>query len=238
VFPPEHDLTPSFFLTLCLGGILCLTPLAVYLFWLSSLNRKPRPSVVATTWEFAAMLVGLAGFLFATGVLLASVIVDTLLYSKGPLARFAAWLPIEAAWGIPLTFYVFILVRLISRGLRARRQALSIFNVDAEMLESVIDELLMLANCPATRAGNSWVAGPNTVVQITVFPVFQHVTVRLVAADAALRETLENSLRTAVPKLPAARDNPAASWISAASTCCIVTVACCVAIVFAMPFLK
>src|SRR5439155_5987776 len=183
----------------------CLTPLAVYLFWLSSLNRKPRPTVVATVWDFTAMLVGLGGFLFCTGALLASIIVDTLLFSKGSIARFAAVLPVEVTWGIPLTIYVVVVARLISRGLRARRQALSVFNVEAEMLDSVIEELLMLANGPATKAGNSWVAGSTTLVQLVAFPVFQHVTVRLVAPDAALRETLENSLRAAVPKLPAAR---------------------------------
>lgn len=208
----------------------------MYLFWLSSLNRKHHPTVVAASWEFAGLLAGLVGLIFCTGVLLSSFVVDMLLFSRSRVAMAWERTLLLVGWGVPMTLYFLLLTRSIRKSLAARRNALSVFNADVDILESAVDEALMLANCPATKTGDSWVAESKPVVEISTFPVFQHATLKL-TAESPLRETLERSLRASIPKLPAAVENPAVTWITAACTCSIVAVACCVIIVFVMPFL-
>ena len=232
-------MTPSFFLTICLGGIICLTPLAVYLLWLAAINRKNRPTIVAAAWDFAAMLVGLAGFLFCTGVLLGTTLRDSGLIVHGPFSRLVAWVPwIHPAFVASLSLYLLLVAFSIWRGLAARKHSLSAFNIDIAGLNAAIDGALFKAGRAATKAGGDWIEAGVPLIEVVAFPVFRHATVKLKSPEASLRQTLESELRLAVPKLPAAAVNPAAPWIASAVTCTIVAASCCVVLIFALPFLR
>lgn len=220
-------MSPSFLLLTCLGGIVCLTPLSVYLFWVSSLNRKPRPTIVSASWDFVATLVGLSGFLFCTGALLASAVVDLGLFTHGPFHRLAVRLPwLNLAWFVTITLYVLLVARAVRKGVSKSRDSFSVFNVDESVLAATIDEALLLTNTNAKP------------VEVTTFPVFRHATVRLSSQEPEIRRALESQLRRIIPRLPAAADNPAAPWVTAATTCTIVTVACCIVLIFVLPFLR
>lgn len=215
-------MTPTFFLTICLGGILCLTPLAVYLVWLSALNRKPHPTVVTASWDFVALLVGLAGFLFCVGVMLATAVADLGIFTRGPFNRLAVWLPwINLAWFLSLTVYLLLLARAVRKGLAARRHSVAIYNIDEPVLSAALDEALLVLNLEKAQ------------VRTSTFPVFRHAVVTMPDGGE-----LEKLLRQMMPRLPAADDNPAAPWISSVTTITVVAVCCCIALVVAMPFLK
>jgi hypothetical protein len=233
-------LSTSFFLTVCLGGILCLTPVSIYLFWLSSLNRKATPTVVSATWEFAGLVTGLGGFLFCTGIVLAAAMTDSGLLTQGPLGRLSARLPVwlpwsNLVWFFGLSIYMLLLVRAIRRGWRLRSGALAVFHVDRAVLEALLDEAFLAIGRPVAQHGHQWRDGPTAVADVIYFHAFAHGTVQLLGPESE-RVSVERHLRTAVERLPAARHNPAALWIGAACTCSIVAIGCCVVLIFAIPF--
>lgn len=231
-------MSPSFFLTICLGGILCLTPLAVYFLWLSTLNRRSRPTVVSTPWEFVAMLCGLAGFLFCLGVLLALLIVDSRFFTGGPFITLGARMPwLRWLWAAGLLLYVATLAMAIRRGLARRADSLSVYNIDAAVLDAAVEDSLTMLGRTPVKVGATWNASDQSFVEISRFPIFEHSTVKFVTREAPLKAALENELRIVLPKLPAAVENLAAPWIAATGTCMIVAVGCCIALIFALPFL-
>lgn len=229
-------MSPAQFVTLCVGGIVALTPLAVYLIWLSQANRRGRPLVVSAAWEFAGLLAGLSGLLFCSGVVVSSVCMELSLLAGGAVGRFVSRLPLIVIFAVPMLLLFWVFLRSARRSLASRRDALAVYCIEESRLHAAIASGLAAAGIAAERRGDGWYAGAACLVEVSYFPAFCHGVVALAVADRAVRQSLERHLRAVLPGQPAA-ESPAAMWISAAATCCTVAVGCCVLIVFAVPFL-
>lgn len=194
---------------------------------------------MSASWEFAALLVGLSGFLFTIGVLLAMVVLDSGFFTSGPFARLAArWPWLQTAWVAALVLYLLLLARRIILGLRARRDVLSIFNIDADALRDAIQKILVGKGHQTRQEGNVWYDGTKPLIEMVHFPVFRHVSLNMLAPEASWQQAFESELRSAIPRLPAAQNNPAIPWLNAATLCCVVASGCCIALVFASPYLR
>ncbi|CAN5627197.1 hypothetical protein BH11PLA2_BH11PLA2_49960 [soil metagenome] len=235
---PETDLTASQFLTLSIAGIICLTPLAVYLIWVVTINRKDRPTVVSGVWDFVAMLFGLAGFLFTLGAVLAGIATDAAVITGGKAAN----IPDRMPWLTPigravLGGYLLVMVLLILKGLRGRRDTLAVYNADAVTVDAELEAVFARSSVDdVERRGAGWYRGSECVVDTSTFPTFRHTVIALRSNDVTARQEQERILRNTLPRQTAAAHNPAVQWISTVMTCSIVAVGCCVILIFAVPF--
>src|SRR5436190_17169552 len=66
---PRARLLDYYLILLGAGCLVCLTPLAIYLLYLSHLNGRTPPTLVPGPWDFGAVLLGLSGFLVLAGPL-------------------------------------------------------------------------------------------------------------------------------------------------------------------------
>jgi hypothetical protein len=135
-------------LVLVLLGVCVLLPLAVYIFILAQLNRRPHPVMVSGAWDFAGVLFALSGFLLLGGpFIMASLNQDWReFWIRSPLRSLQGLS--EEWWYVRLTVWgVYFLA--ISLGsiwlLRGRSRTTSIYNVTPEAfdqsLESALDRL-------------------------------------------------------------------------------------------------
>ena len=181
-------------LVVLLCGVFCLAPLALYLSWLGSINRRPRPTVVGGGWDFAWMLGGLSGFLvFGGGLLVAG------LQSSVRYAARGNWQQVRDAWGQEGTTWAAVAIGylLVVGGLSAlviasRLRTLSVFNIDRPEAEAAIDAALAEAGVSASRFGNVW-SNDRPVVSIDAFNGLRHVSVRLLSPDPRACEELERA---------------------------------------------
>lgn len=218
-------------LALCMGGIACLTPLTLYLFWLGHVNRRDRPTVVAAGWDFVALLAGLSGFIVCgSALLLAFVVARSRLWGGHTFAEIKkSWGQDQGAWVAGLVVYLTALGLAVGLTLVARRRTLVAYNTDLDTAEAALAVVFEEMNVPAKRFGNLWSDGRG-LVEVVPFHQFRHVTIRLVAPDPRLCEELDRRIRVALAARPAG-DNPLAPWLTTASVSCFVTVLCCVVLI-------
>ncbi len=207
---------------LYLGGLACLTPVAAYLLWVGSYARRPRPTVVSGPWDFAALLLGLSGFvLFGGTVVLALVRSNVRLGARGNFnAVKAAWEHEWLSWLLVVGAYLAAVVGTAAWGLFARRRALVVYNVAPADFEHALSDVFDQIGQKVERRGNGWFAGPE-VCRLDPFPAGRTVTLRWTGDDPHLFEEVERQLRQSLPGLPPADENPAARWITAAAGACI-----------------
>jgi hypothetical protein len=223
----------SFVLVVCFAGVFCLAPLAVYLLWLAMVNRRTRPTVVAGTWDFAALLVGLSGFFVYGGGLLLSLLQSNVRYwMRGNFEALRdAWGQEKVAWSLVVAGYLLVVIGGSALALLARRRTLVIYNVEPGPFESTLAEVFEQIGRPAERRGNVWVAGV-PVCELEPFAGGQTVTLRWVADDPQLAQEVERHLRAAVGGIPSA-DSQTARWLmSAAAGTAVVAIVCAALLVF------
>ena len=214
-------------LVILLCGVFCLAPLALYLSWLGSINRRPRPTVVGGEWDFVWMLGGLSGFLIFGGGLLVAGLQSNFRY----VAR-GNWQQVSEAWGqegitwvIVAVGYLLVVGGLSALVIASRLRTLSVFNIDRPEAEAAIDAALAEAGVSASRFGNVW-SNDRPVVSIDAFTGLRHVSVRLHSPDPRACEELERALRQKLAASPPS-DAPVAAWLYSAAISCGVTVVCC-----------
>lgn len=224
-------------LSLCMGGIVCLTPLTLYLFWLAALNRRVRPTVVAGNWDFVALLAALSGFLLCVGFVLSAVSVQASPFAGGGFAQVwrTRWLT-EVTWLLVTGGYLALVLAAAALTLRRRQRTLAVYNIDPADAEAALAAALANAGLAAGRFGNLWSDG-RPLAEVVPFHALKHVSVRLLADDQRLREELERELRAAVPRRPAA-DNPAAAWIATAAVAALIAVLGCSLLIFIAVFAR
>jgi hypothetical protein len=218
-------------LVILLCGVFCLAPLTLYLSWLGSINRRPRPTVVGGGWDFAWLLGGLSGFLvFGGGLLVAG------LQSSVRYAARGNWQQVRDAWGEEGTTWAAIAIGylLVVGGLSAlvivsRLRTLSVFHIDRPEVEAVVETALAEVGVSANRFGNVW-SNDRPVVSIDAFPGLRHVTIRLLNSDPRACEELERALRQRLVAAPPSAA-PVAGWLYSAAISCGVTVLCCMLLV-------
>src|SRR6476661_8012817 len=84
----------TFILVLCLAGVFCLAPLAIYFLWLAFVTRRDQPTVISGPWDFVGLVAGLSGFILFGGGLVLSLVQSNFRYwMRGNFES------LRAAWG-------------------------------------------------------------------------------------------------------------------------------------------
>lgn len=204
---------PEHVLVVCLAGVVCLAPLALYLLGLALATRRDRPTVVSGAWDFAALALGLSGFVLFGGGLVLSVFQSNFRYwMRGNLESLrAAWGQERVTWVLFAGLYLLVVLGCMALTLLSRRRSLVVYNVDPAAFEAAVGEVFEHLNRPVERHGNQWVA-KEPLFQLDRFAAGRTVTLRWVSDDRRLFEEVERLLREAVASLPA-DENPAAPWL-------------------------
>jgi hypothetical protein len=196
------------------GCLVCLMPLAVYLLYLSHLNGRTPPTLVPGPWDFAAVLLGLSGFLILSGPLFVTLIDSTWRgYAYG--GTFADMRNIvrrEAMAGSLIAVgYLVLLGTLITRVLRRRRPVTAVYNVAAATTEATIVEVLDQLGFPWRRNGGGVEIGIHKVtdpaappaqffaqqtatLRVDPFPSVGHATLRWDGPYDGVRAEVEAAL--------------------------------------------
>jgi hypothetical protein len=225
-------------LSLCLGGVACLTPLALYLFWLGFVNRRDRVTVVSGTWDFVALLAGLSGFIVCgSGLFLTAVVARSRLWGGHTFEEIrTSWGRDQTAWVIALGVYLVVLGLVIGLSLRNRRRTLAAYNCDLAAAETALASVFGELGIVAKRFGNLWSdADGRVVVEVLPFHQLRHVSFILSDTGPRMCEELDRRLRAALPARVAA-ENPLSQWVSTAAVSSFVIVLCCVVLIGAAVF--
>lgn len=214
----------AFILLACLGGVLGLGPLGLYLLWLARLNRRDHPTVVAGTWDAAALLAALSGFvLFGGGLVLTLVRSNARYWTRGNFEALKdAWHQEQTAWVLTATAYALAVGGGAVALLLTRRRTLVVYNVEPDVFEATLAEAFDLLGRPVERRGNLWVGG-TPLVEVEPTPAGNAVAVRWVGDDPRLFEDLQRHLRAATPTAPGA-DLEAARWLMTGAVVCGIAV--------------
>ena len=217
---------------LCVFGVLCLTPLALYLTWLGALNRRPRPTPVGGRWDFAALIAGLSGFiLFGGGLLVGALQSNARLALRWNEKQFqSAFEQERPAWAVTAGGYLLVVAGGVVLGMVSRSRMLSVYNIDREAAEAAVDAALADAGTPGTRFGDVWTAGGRAVVEIKSFHGFRHATLRLLYPEKRLGEEIMRGLHKRLAETPGA-DGPAAGVLLSLSIGCLLTMLGCLGLI-------
>jgi hypothetical protein len=218
---------PEHVLIVCLGGVFCFTPLALYLYTLARITRREHPTVISGPWDFAGVVLGLSGFIIFGGGLVLSVLQSNFRYStRGNLEAFRdAWEREGHVWMIVSAAYLLLVVGVVVLTLLSRRRSLVVYNVDPAAFEATVAEVFEHLGRPVERRGNLWSSG-TPLFELDRFVGGQTVTVRWVSDDYRLLQDVERLLREAVRNVEP-DDNVASRWLMACagglgfwSVCC------------------
>jgi len=204
-----------FILVICLAGVFCLTPLALYLFRLGMLTRRERPTLVSGPWDFVGLVLGLSGFILFGGGLVLSLFQSNFRYwMRGNFESLrAAWGQERVTWALLTLLYLVAVIGWIVLTLAARRRSLVVYNVEPAAFEATLTEVFEQLNRPVERRGNLWVGGL-PLFELDRFDRGRTVTLRWVSEDLLLFQEVERLLREALRTLTTG-DNPSSRWLSA-----------------------
>ncbi len=137
-------------------------PLAVYCLYLSHLNGRSTPTLIAGSWDFGALLLGLSGFLVLSGPLFI-----TLINSTWRALAYGGWANLRSigrgealAGTIMATGYFLILLGLIPLLVRSRRRVTAIYNVNVATVEPALVGVLDDLGYPWKREQGALLIGP------------------------------------------------------------------------------
>jgi hypothetical protein len=185
-------------------------PLALYLCWLATLNRRPKPTVVPGGWDFAFVLAGLSGFLLVGGVLLMDATTRYLI--RGNFTELLdGWHKFRAMWLMVAVGYIFTVLGLASLTLARRARWLSVYNIELADAERAMEASLHACGLPVQRVGYRWLDG---AVEFAPHRGSSHVTIILRLSDSAIRQELERKLWIELAKAAAPQENAAAGWFT------------------------
>lgn len=231
-------LHPSVVILICFAGMVCVAPVAFYLCWLATVNRRERPTVVNGAWDFAGVLAALSGFLLVGGmILLAVVLNDPRLFTRGSFQQLQGIFEQQwQYWILVFVGYTSLIGLLALTGIRRRAKWLSVYNVDADTAEDAIEQSLKQAALSATRYGNVW-SDQRKLVQMAPFHGTRHVTIHILVPHSEQRDEIERHLRLHF-RLSPSPENPAASWISALAGGSVLTVVLLVALMMYILYVR
>lgn len=216
---------------LAAGGILCFTPLTLYLFWLASVNRGERPVVVSGVWDFVGLLAGIGGFVMSAGIVLTVVSANANVFRRGGFAELQnAWANAQLASAVTPIAYLLLVGGSAFVTLRSRSRNLVVYNVHPPAVDDALADTFGKLDLSAKRTGNLWTDG-RPLAEVVFFHVFSHATIKLLSRDPREREEFERELRATLPRMPAG-ENPAGPWLTTAAVSCFITTMCCVVLTF------
>ena len=230
----------NFILVVCLAAVCCLTPFALYLYWLSGVNRRPHPTVMSGSWDFTGLILGLSGFvLFGGGLLLSLLQSNVRFLMRGNFeAVRAAWGQDRQTWALLAVIYAVAVVGGVLLTLKARRRTLVVYNVEPAVFEGTLAEVFdTLIGRPVERRGNLWVGGV-PLLELEPFDAGNTVTIRWVSDDEQLFQELERQLRGAVNSVSSG-DNITARWMmSGAVGATVVVIFCLILLLYGMAIIR
>lgn len=220
-------LVVPYILAVCLCGVFCLIPLGIYLLRLAQLTRREHPVPISGTWDFAALLFGLSGFIaFGGGLLLTLVQSNFRYWMRGNLEGLrAAWVQERVTWGFIVLLYLFVVIGFATVGFLARRRSLVVYNVEPAAFEATLTEVFHQLGRPLERQGKLWLSG-EPLFELDEFDGGHTVTLRWVSNDGRLYEEVTRQLRAALAA-HTTDDNPASQWIMSAAVGCGAVAGCC-----------
>lgn len=218
-------------LVVCLAGVFCLAPFALYLLWLAVLNRREHPTVVAGSWDFATLLAGLSGFLLFGGGLFLSLLQSNMrFWMRGNFeALREAWGQEQLSWGLTAAGYLIVVAGGSALILAARRRSLVVYHVEPEQLEIALVEIFEQIDRPIERRGNLWL-GKVPLFEFEPFAAGRTVTLRWVGEDIRLFQEVDRRLREAVTSIHSG-ENDQARWLFTSAVGCLVFVVFCLLLV-------
>ena len=218
----------QFILAICLCGVFCLIPLAMYFMWLAQVTRREHPKLLSGQWDFAGLLLGLSGFIVFGGGLLLTLCQSNFRYwMRGNFeALRAAWIQERVTWTMLVVFYLLVITGIAGLTLLARRRTVVVYNVEPAVFETALVEVFDQLGRPVERRGRLWVGGGTPLCAVDTFEAGRTVTLRWVSDDERLFEEVDRQLRAALAT-QSTGDNPASRWLMAAAVGSAATIACC-----------
>jgi hypothetical protein len=206
-----------FILVLCVAGAFCLAPLAIYLLWLAQITRRERPTILAGSWDFAGLLIGLSGCILFGGGLVLSLLQSNFRYwMRGNFESLrAAWGQEKVSWMLLASAYLIVVIGWVLLTLSSRRRSLVVYNIDLAAFETTLTEVFEHLNHPIERRGNLWVSGV-PLFELDRFPRGRTATLRWIAEDRLLFQEVDRLLREAV-RSHYTDDNSSTHWLMAAA---------------------
>jgi hypothetical protein len=229
----------NFILVVCLAAVVCLFPFALYLYWLSGVNRRPHPTVMTGSWDYTGLVLGLSGFvLFGGGLLLSLLQSNVRFLMRGNFeAVRAAWGQDRQSWAILAFLYALAVIGGVLLTLRSRRRTLVIYNVEPAVFEGALAEVFDNLGVPVERRGNLWVGGV-PLLELEPFAAGNTVTIRWLADDEHLFQEIERQLREAVSTVPSG-ENISAKWMmSGAVGSTVVIVFCFILLLYGLALVR
>lgn len=226
-----------FILIVCIVGVFCLTPLAMYLFGIALLGRRDRPTVVSGPWDFAALAAGLSGFVLIGGGLVLTLVQPNFRYwMRGNFESLrAAWGQDKSAW-LTLSFaYVVLVTVSIAQTLAARRRSLVVYNIDTDALDGLLAEVFGRLGRGVRRSGYTWWEGDRPVLGVETFPAGRTATLNWLDPDPAAFAEFDRHVRAALAQRVSG-DNPASRWLMAAAGGLTAWAACCLGLLLVYVF--
>jgi hypothetical protein len=198
-------------------AILCLTPLALYLFRFALITRREHPTVITGPWDFVALVVGLSGFILVGGGLLLSLLQSNMRYwMRGNLEAFrSAWIQDGPTWIILASIYILLVIGVVALTLASRRRSLVVYNVEPAVFEATVTEVFEHLGRQLERRGNMWL-GEGPLFILEPFNGGNTVTLRWISGDETLFQEVERLLREALRSVTT-DDNVASRWLMAAA---------------------
>ena len=202
-----------FIIAICLCGVFCLIPVAMYLLWLAQITRRDRPTPISGPWDFAGLMLGLSGFIVFGGGLLLTLIQSNFRYwMRGNVeALRAAWVQERVTWSLLVVFYLTIVLGGIGLTLLTRRRMLVVYNVEPATFETALTEVFEQLGHGVVRHGKLW-SGESPLCEVDTFEAGHTVTLRWVSNDQRLFEDVTRLLRAALAS-QSTGDNPASGWL-------------------------
>lgn len=215
------------FALLSAAGVFCLTPVAFYLLWLGSANRRDRPVVVDGTWDFVAVLGAVSGFLLVGGAVVVGAVQSNARYAaRGNWVQLReSWDREQSSWLLVAGAYAVAVGAGAAFGIVSRSRSMAVYNLERERLEAVVGEVLSGLGSTAGRFGDVWSDG-GPVLRIRPFYGMKHATVTVLKSDPQFRQEFERDFRKRIAAEPAT-ENPAGSWFTSAAVTVSMTIASC-----------
>ncbi len=220
-------MTVPFILIVCLAGVFCLIPLAMYLMWLAQITRRDHPTAVSGSWDFAGLALGLSGFILVGGGMVLSLLQSNFrFWMRGNFeALRAVWMQEQATWSLLVFFYLVLVLGAIGLALLARRRSLVVYNVEPAVFETILVEVFEQLGRAVERRGKLWVAGA-PLFELDTFEGGRTVTLRWTSDDQRLFEDVTRHLRAALATQSTVK-NAVTGWLMAAAVGSGTVVLCC-----------
>lgn len=216
-----------FIIAICLCGVFCLIPLALYFMWLAQVTRREHPRPVSGQWDFAGLLLGLSGFIVFGGGLLLTLCQSNFRYwMRGNVeALRAAWVQERVTWTLLVVCYFLVVAGIAGLTLLSRRRSVVVYNVEPGVFEAALAEVFDQLGRPVERQGRLWVSGV-PLCAVDTFEAGRTATLRWLSDDERLFEEVDRQLRAALAT-QSTGDNPASRWLMMCAIGTAATIACC-----------